>query len=385
MPIDVFRYGKWMLAVPVIHVFLFTFLLDFPFDETHWTNAATVVYIYIALLALTIRSLFFQWSLVALCLSIYAYTTVLQVQMVQQFQTRFPSSRPGFKVRVGITILIMVLYAIYGVIYLARCMADVYDGDAYMYFDVIAKFVMSICLADVWNSEHTSATIALTVSHARWGMSFLSILRSSYDYVLPCEIEYPMACRILNSQDASALGQVISQDVAGESFHDLLLDSEEVRRFKEYMRQVLATQASGPTSFPPLIAQACHVDLKGRDAGSKLPAVVFLSAATAANFFGSFASQESRRRVIAVRLSDGEIDVPVDTSDNNVFTPSRLRPDQTPFLKSVSEDSSTDMPLPRERPFGSSSSAQKLGAFDSLDSWTEGQVGWISSEIFKRL
>ncbi|CAE8717988.1 unnamed protein product, partial [Polarella glacialis] len=110
---------------------------------------------------------------------------------------------------------------------------------------------LAVCVAFVviraGEFQRTMSCVLRSMSTSNLAM--ISILRGSFDVLLPCTVDYSGACSIpsADSPDVQRLESLLGRSIAGASLGDLLSDTGERKRFEAYVKNTLK-QVDGNTS-----------------------------------------------------------------------------------------------------------------------------------------
>jgi hypothetical protein len=211
--------------------------------------------------------------------------------------------------RVFFLVWLNIIFAVYGFIYLF----EIFDligshlaYDAYAICDCSAKAVTCFFLAHFRSVERRDALAIFVAVQKRMNRASLSILRSSFDFLLPCKLAEQGRCYILHrSSDVVALERILGRSLAAVDFREILYSQrdrdlfESHTRFgfqqekKDLIREALATpevcenEWYGEEWFPqpPAVAPVYNYDLGisvlGASDGAKrkIPVSIHLSSA----------------------------------------------------------------------------------------------------------
>jgi hypothetical protein len=297
------HYVVWQIEVPILLVLCGHCVLRRPLSEVSYPAIATGCYMYIAWWALIVDIAWLRCCLIICCFSIYFWTSWRMFHWATGFLHRSSKSTTAARrMRVFFLLWLNILFAVYGFIYLFEIF-DLIDSHlayyAYAICDCSAKAVTCFFLAHFRSVERRDALAIFVAVQKRMNRASLSILRSSFDFLLPCKLADEGKCHILHrSSDVAAFERILGRSLAAVDFREILYSQRDRDLFeshtsfgfqqekKDLIREALATPEVGENEWdeekwfpqPPAVALVYNYDLSD-GAKRKIPVSIHLSSA----------------------------------------------------------------------------------------------------------
>lgn len=147
-------------------------------------------------------------------------------------------------------LLLIVLFALYAGIYLLAVfdvIPPAWEEMSYAWFGFGCKVLMSMIFTAIRLSEHSQELGALVTRVTSLSSAFVSLLRSNFDFVVPCIADESGTCRLPANglADLSELGRCLRRPVVGETLNSLLAGSADKQRFATYVQNALRRTDAG--------------------------------------------------------------------------------------------------------------------------------------------
>lgn len=252
-PVATLRYIEWIFSVPILLTLTGHCALGRPMEEVAWPILATDVYVLLAWIALVVAP-WLRWPVVCACFMGYYFASVWMWQWVQEFLKVTPEETPSRKLRASMVVLLVSLFGVYAIIYLAAIvdmLAPHHEIAAYTSLGFLSKVAMSCILTSIRASEHRQTLDSLLCRVGCLNTTMMSLLRGSFDVVLPCIATNSGGCSLSpfnNGVELRELSIFMGRDMAGATINCFLADQEEKERFAVYVRNSLR-QTDGRLPF----------------------------------------------------------------------------------------------------------------------------------------
>ncbi|CAE7668293.1 PGC [Symbiodinium microadriaticum] len=313
-PVYTLQFLEWTANMPILFMLAGYCGLGRPLREISRPLLLTNTYITLCWAAALTSSASLKWILILASLAMYALSSRLMFQWCLDFEKTAPKDLPGRSLRPLLSCGLILHFFLYGLVYLAS-VSGLVDAplERKTFFALTFGSKIALCAAfvliraDEYHQTLTGVLRKISVSNA--GM--ISILRSSFDVLLPCMLDSRGACRFLPDSpgDIGKLEKLLELPVSGLSLQDLLQGEQQQADFAAYLQNVVR-QADAATScaegWTAPAAQVLHSTLRrgqGVVQASLHLSVVPRSGAT----LGS-----ERRLVAALRFSGGDEDLGVE-------------------------------------------------------------------------
>ncbi|CAK9057477.1 unnamed protein product [Durusdinium trenchii] len=242
VPVYSIRYLEWLVDVPLLMILTCCGALGRPLSEALGPILVTNGYIVVSWCTLFIEDFAVRWAVISHTFLAYAWASERMIQWVKDFwkEAKDVPCRGG---RAASVILLIVVFGIYGVIYLLGCsgvisFATEHLGYTFMGFG--CKVTLSILFASI-RAYQTHQVLARLLGKLRGvSVAFVSLLRGTFDHVVPCTVTSEGQCYLpeRSSREFHELERFLNQTVEVASFNDLLRHDEQ-GRFKDYVKNLL--------------------------------------------------------------------------------------------------------------------------------------------------
>eukprot|EP00440_Ansanella_granifera_P009739 gb/GFBE01010555.1/.p1 GENE.gb/GFBE01010555.1/~~gb/GFBE01010555.1/.p1 ORF type:complete len:755 (+),score=108.56 gb/GFBE01010555.1/:1-2265(+) len=333
-PVATVRYAEWLANVPLLLLLTGCGALGRPTAEVVGPILVTNAYIVASWAALLVDSAAVRWMLIAGTFAAFGWASHRMLWWTTDFLREAPQDVPCRYARVASVVLLVALFGIYGVIYLATIgglMLATTELIAYSVLGFGCKVTMSLIFASIRAHQNQQALASLVGRIGGVSTAFVSLLRGSFDYVLPCLAGPDGTCRVpaQPSGDSGELERCLGRSVIGTNLNDHLANEQERKRFAVYvqnaLRQGMVSSSPPPAShlarmsfakdeMPP-VAHLLHVRLrKAAACADEAPqredtvsAMVHLSLVPSS--LGPAEATGEQQAVIALQLASQEQDV----------------------------------------------------------------------------
>jgi len=296
-PVYTLQYMEWGINVPILLILSGYCSMGRPLREVSRPLVVTNVYVILCWAATATNSAFLKWSLIAISLAMYAWASVDMFNWHLAYERSAPQDLPARSIRPLLSSGLVLHLLLYGVVYLTSVTGLIsahMERKSFFALTFGAKIAYSAAFVFIRADEYhkTLTDVLRKVSVSNVGM--ISILRGSFDIILPCVLDTAGRCKLPSSYsgDMTKLEKILGTSVAGANLKDLLSDSDR-SDFASYVRNVvrqadcpqsfseatLTTQgawACGSGSMPP-IAQVLHSKMQASSTGPKMEATLHLS------------------------------------------------------------------------------------------------------------
>jgi bacteriorhodopsin len=245
-PVPTLRYIEWLFSVPVLLTLTGHCALGRPMKEVAWPIVTTNVYVVLAWIALVVADPWLRWFVVCACFIGYYFASIWMWEWVTDFLKATPEETPSRKLRASLVVLLVSLFAVYGVVYLMAIVDIIdahYEKASYTALGFLAKVAMSCILTSIRASEHRQTLDQLLCRVGCLNTTMMSLLRGSFDVVLPCIATNSGGCSLSPFDTGGAelreLSIFMGRDMAGANINCILANPEEEERFAVYVRNSL--------------------------------------------------------------------------------------------------------------------------------------------------
>jgi len=304
-PVYTLRCVEWLLTVPMLLLLTGCCALGRPLAEAVRPIAITNAYITASWVALFAKQTAVRVGLLVCTFGGYGLASCDMLRWVSAFLHTAPPDMPCRWLRISSVLLLIAVFGLYGVVYLLA-LAGVIDVHQelllYTCFGFATKVVVSLIFTAIRTMEYHQALTGLLCRVRGISSAFVSLLRGSFDLVIPCLAHLDGTCLLPcgHSGDSADFEHCLGYKVLGRSLNELLAGPMERARFAAYVQNSLRHSESsrhcgratwsalsellgfGQGTVPP-VAQVLHIKLRRTEAASDAPgdyisAVVHLSA-----------------------------------------------------------------------------------------------------------
>lgn len=260
-PVLSIHYVEWMVTVPLMLVLAGVCVLGRPFTEVIIPVIVTDMYIFLAWTASLVTSPSFRWLLVVMSFTLYGWASLGMFRWVSSFWRSESKDLPRPEIRAAIASGLVVLFALYGFVYLLaqlRAVSVVAEHLCYTLLDFSSKIAVSLILSRVQAADHWQTLQSLLKYLGNLNTGLMSILRANFDFVVPCVADSRGWCHVqsVSSRDIKEFGRVLGRDIAGLSLSELIAPQDQ-DHFCSYVQNSL-DQAQKLELVVPEMPQSAH-------------------------------------------------------------------------------------------------------------------------------
>eukprot|EP00439_Symbiodinium_sp_Y106_P045947 s388_g5.t2 len=238
-----FRCVEWGIDVPLIMCVSGHFILGRPLRDITRPFLLTSFYVILCWVACETKSAGTKWSLVMLCFLMSAGAARDILQWCSAFEEQAPKDPPNRSTRPKLVQVLLLFYVGFCIAFLLPIFGINFNhGDVKccFLFTFGTKCSCIVYLVLISDEYHKTLTDLLwKVSTANLGMT--SILRASFDILLPCTMDASGCCRLPAScsGDMAKLESILMRPVAGADLKELLADEDAKADFAAYTHNLI--------------------------------------------------------------------------------------------------------------------------------------------------
>jgi len=243
-PVHTLRYFEWQFTVPMLLVLAGCCALGRPLAEVVVPVAVTEVYMLIAWATLIVEGAALRWALLIATFVGYGWASRDMFRWVNAFLRSAPDGATCRRLRAASAVFLVALFGLYGVIYLlafAGKIGSQAERVAYTGSGFGCKVVMSLLFTAIRAMEHIDTLGDMLSRISGVSSAFVSLLRGSFDFVLPCEADAYGECRFaaLTGGDVAELERCLNRSLLGTSLNEHLAGELEQERFRRYVQNAV--------------------------------------------------------------------------------------------------------------------------------------------------
>jgi len=243
-PVFTIRVVEWLITVPMLLGLSACCGLRRSIAEAAGPIVVTEIYIVAAWVALLVPGSMLRWVLVVGTFAGYAWASGGMLGWVLDFRREAPPDAPCCRLRISSSIMLIMLFAMYGVIYLLATFNVIHphlEQSSYACFGFVSKVLMSMLFSAIRVMEHQHELGGLLCQISGVSTAFMSLLRGNFDFVVPCLADPSGTCRLPSASegDTEGLERCLGRPVVGSSLNELLAGPLEKRRFATYVQNAL--------------------------------------------------------------------------------------------------------------------------------------------------
>jgi len=166
-PVFTVIYMEWLITVPLLLVLAGRCGISLELRQLTLVVITTNVYILFAWLAHFMTSPTVRWTLVCVSFALYGYASFEMIKWVVTFVRSTPQDHPGRKMKVGLSLGLVVIFGIYGVVYLAGRVGHLSsfgERAAYTVMDATSKLIFSIGFAGIRSQAYHMLLVDMLVN-----------------------------------------------------------------------------------------------------------------------------------------------------------------------------------------------------------------------------
>ncbi|CAE8596591.1 unnamed protein product [Polarella glacialis] len=160
-------YVEWLINVPILLTLAGKCALGLSFEDIARPVVVTNVYIIAAWTCYFIPDTSARYAVVTLSFAMYAWASYDMVQWVVRFLRANPKSQSGLYLRPSLTLLLIVVFGIYGLVFVLRLLGQVDAGTErlfYTFMDIGSKLTVSIIFTGVRSSGYHALLLDMLVN-----------------------------------------------------------------------------------------------------------------------------------------------------------------------------------------------------------------------------
>lgn len=245
-PVYSIRYAEWLVDVPLLLILTGFCAMQQPMKKIIGPMVVTELYIIASWAALFVNSEVIRWTLVVAVFVAFGWATWEMYLWVKCFlgDTDLESPLPARRACIASVFLLIAVFGIYGMIYLLALtgvISALSEHLAYTCMGFAAKLSLSMIFYAIRTAEHEHALSTLLCKIGGVSSAFVSLLRGSFDFVVPCVADANGICQLPNMHcgDSKELEQCLGRIVLGSSLNDQLVEPSEKAPFAAYVQNAL--------------------------------------------------------------------------------------------------------------------------------------------------
>jgi len=259
-PIYNLTYIEWLLIVPLLLTISGHCALGRPLEEMARPVIVTNVYIVCAWAAMLTSSSVVRCTLVVVTFLMYFHASWDMIMWVVKYFQTTPEDLPSRFLRPCLSLGLIALFAIYAVIYLSVMtgfMQTRTERLCWLFLDVGSKLAMSAAFVVIRGSAYHKTLTGVLKKMSTSNVAVVSILRGSFDVLLPCTVDDKGGCWLprTSADDMLRLEGTLQRPVAGKHLGTLLADDVQRESFNAYVRNALR-QAEQPKANSDAVVSA---------------------------------------------------------------------------------------------------------------------------------
>eukprot|EP00928_Gymnodinium_smaydae_P027886 TRINITY_DN21420_c0_g1_i1.p1 TRINITY_DN21420_c0_g1~~TRINITY_DN21420_c0_g1_i1.p1 ORF type:complete len:712 (+),score=69.05 TRINITY_DN21420_c0_g1_i1:63-2198(+) len=278
-PVYTAMYLEWMITVPCLLGLCGYCALGRPLQDMLAPIIATNVYILLCWAALLVDSVSLRLSLIGVSLLSFAWVSCLMMKWTSVFRSTAPADLPSRTIRPLLTEGIILLFCVYGLIFVMAATDSIscdVESMVFSFLNVGSKLGMSIAFVIVREDEYnvSLSKVLHNISHAN--LSMVSILRGSFDHILPCQATPTGDCcfPLQSTPDMMKLEAVLGRSLAGVSLVDLVAGQRAKDDFNKYIWNTLRQASSERALDGASLSSSCAWHCIGKGASPPVAQVV---------------------------------------------------------------------------------------------------------------
>jgi len=252
-PVYTMQYMEWGINVPIMLILSGYCTLGRPLSEVSRPLIVTNIYVIFCWVATATDSAFLKWFLIAISMAMYGWASYDMLNWCSAYERSAPRDLPSRSLRPLLSSGLVAHLLLYGVVYFASVLGfmDAHtERKSFFALTFGAKLAYSAAFVFIRADEYhkTLTDVLRKVSVSNVGM--ISILRGSFDIILPCVLDTAGRCKLHESYsgDMLKLEKILGYKVAGANLKDLMAGEDQKDDFSAYVRNVVR-QADCPQAF----------------------------------------------------------------------------------------------------------------------------------------
>lgn len=244
-PVYAITYVEWLVNVPFLMVLSGYCALGTPFSKIARPVVLTNIYIVFSWAALVVDNFPLRWSLVIISFVMYFYASYDMALWVVDYLKTAPADMPSRRLRTSLSLGLIAVFAVYGAVYLAGIYDLISPASERLWLlclDCGAKLASSIVFVAIRCQDYHHGLTVVVKHVGTTNAAMQSILRGSFDLLLPCTVEEDGSCWLPDgdSSDIMKLKDRLGCSSLTRTLGALLADTQDFERFKLYMLNTLS-------------------------------------------------------------------------------------------------------------------------------------------------
>jgi len=252
-PVYTMTYIEWLLIVPLLLTVSGHCAMGRPLRELARPIVVTNFYIVLSWLAMLTPDAATRWSLVVATFVLYFYASWDMFNWVVEYERAASPDLSSRRLRPCLSIGLVILFAVYGVVYMSALTGAISpwtERMCHLFLDVGSKLAMGIAFVIIRANEYHRTLTSVLKRVSTSNVALISILRGSFDFMLPCIADESGTCKLpsKSASDMLKLEGELGRQIGGLQIGDLLCEDQEKQTFAAYVRNTLR-QAESHENF----------------------------------------------------------------------------------------------------------------------------------------
>lgn len=253
----------------------------------------TVAYIVLSWGATLSRSVSTRAVLVCIIMVSYLISSADMLRWVSNFKQTKATDAVSWHMRVATVLMLIGLFGVYGVVYVSAMLGVITEMTEHLFYTcagALCKMTMSLIFTSIRAADDNCTLVVSLSQVSTLNLSYMSILRGSFDIVIPCIADVNGSCLLGDARCAGMqeLEARLGRPVAGVGLESLLANDTVRERFMAHVRNVLrqVQQSGNPKDESSAkcrnipVAQVVHCSLASQtgDAQTAVSVAIHISA-----------------------------------------------------------------------------------------------------------
>jgi len=252
-PVYTMTYIEWLCIVPLLLTVSGHCAMGRPLKELARPIVVTNFYIVLSWIAMLTETSLVRWTLVVATFALYFHASWDMYQWVVEYNKAASPELPSRRLRPCLSIGLVLLFAVYGVVYMGALTGSISPWTerlCHLCLDVGSKLAMGIAFVIIRANEYHRTLTSVLKHVSTSNVALISILRGSFDFMLPCTADETGNCKLppTSASDMLRLESELGRPIAGLQIGELLCDERERESFTAYVKNTLR-QAETQDSF----------------------------------------------------------------------------------------------------------------------------------------
>eukprot|EP00930_Biecheleria_cincta_P026368 TRINITY_DN18598_c0_g1_i1.p1 TRINITY_DN18598_c0_g1~~TRINITY_DN18598_c0_g1_i1.p1 ORF type:complete len:781 (-),score=112.30 TRINITY_DN18598_c0_g1_i1:159-2501(-) len=236
-------FAQWCINVPIMLLLAGWCALGRPLKEVSGPLVVTNVYVIFCWAAQVTHSGMLKWALISISLAMYAWSSREMLRWISAYERSAPKDLPGRAIRPWLSSGLAAYFLLYGLVYLSSAggLIDTHlERKSFLVLTMGSKIAYCVAFVIIRAHEYHHTLTGVLRKVGVSNLAMVSILRGSFDLILPCNVDNFGCCRlpVTPSQELTKLQGLLQRQVSGETIEDLLSKGD-TTRFSAYVRNVL--------------------------------------------------------------------------------------------------------------------------------------------------